>query len=73
MSINGPASFFLAKKLKSTPVFPPIPIPERRFSHFHVDIVGPLSISQGHSHILTMIDRITNTHLKWFFDMAEKV
>jgi cleavage and polyadenylation specificity factor subunit 1 len=37
----------------------PIPIPERRFSHVHVDIVGPLPTSQGCSHILTMIDRTT--------------
>jgi RNase H-like domain found in reverse transcriptase/Reverse transcriptase (RNA-dependent DNA polymerase)/Integrase zinc binding domain/Integrase core domain len=45
-----------------THISPPpqtIPIPERRFSHVHVDIVGPLPSSQGHSHILTMIDRTT--------------
>jgi hypothetical protein len=36
-----------------------IPIPHRRFSHIHIDIVGPLPSSQGHTHILTMIDRTT--------------
>lgn len=36
----------------------PIEVPTRRFSHVHVDIVGPLPTSAaGHSHIFTMIDR----------------
>ena len=35
----------------------PIPIPQRRFAHVHIDLVGPLTISAGHSHILTIIDR----------------
>ncbi len=35
----------------------PIPIPQRRFAHIHIDLVGPLTISLGHSHILTIIDR----------------
>ncbi len=34
-----------------------IPLPSRRFSHIHVDLVGPLPSSQGHSHIFTIIDR----------------
>ena len=38
---------------------PSIPVPTRRFSHVHVDIVGPLLSSQGHSYLLTMIDRTT--------------
>ena len=38
----------------------PIPIPQRRFSHMHVDRVGPLpASSDSFSYILTMIDRIT--------------
>jgi transposase InsO family protein len=37
----------------------PIPIPSRRFSHIHIDLVGPLPSSQGHTHILTVIDRTT--------------
>jgi hypothetical protein len=35
----------------------PIPIPQRRFAHIHIALVGPLTISVGHSHILTIIDR----------------
>jgi transposase InsO family protein len=38
----------------------PIEIPSRRFSHLHVDLVGPLPTSKkGESHILTIIDRST--------------
>ena len=37
-----------------------IPIPELRFSHVHVDLVGPLPPSKdGHTHVLTVIDRST--------------
>ena len=36
---------------------PSIPVPGRRFSHVHLDLVGPLPSSQGFSYILTMIDR----------------
>ena len=36
---------------------PRIPVPARRFSHVHLDLVGPLPSSQGYSYILTMIDR----------------
>ena len=38
---------------------PAIPVPSRRFSHVHIDIVGPLPSSQGYSYLLTMIDRTT--------------
>ena len=31
----------------------------RRFDHIHVDIVGPLPESQGHSYLLTATDRFT--------------
>ena len=38
----------------------PIAVPTRRFSHLHVDLVGPLPPSQeGYTHILTIIDRAT--------------
>jgi hypothetical protein len=38
----------------------PIEIPAKRFSHVHIDLVGPLPISSGgHSHLLTMVDRST--------------
>lgn len=36
---------------------PAIPVPSRRFSHVHLDLVGPLPSSQGFTYILTMIDR----------------
>ena len=32
-------------------------IPSRRFQHVHVDLVGPLPMSQGKSYIFTIIDR----------------
>ena len=36
----------------------PIPVPARRFSHLHVDLVGPLPCSsEGFNHLLTVIDR----------------
>ena len=34
-----------------------IPIPQRRFSHIHVNIVGPLQQSNGFTHLFTIIDR----------------
>ena len=34
-------------------------LPERRFQHVHIDIVGPLPPSKGYTHILTAIDRFT--------------
>jgi hypothetical protein len=40
----------------------PIEMPEKRFSHEHIDLVGPLpASSQGHTHLFTMVDRST----KW--------
>ncbi len=38
----------------------PIPIPRRRFSPIHVDLVGPLPASEdGYVYIMTMVDRTT--------------
>lgn len=34
-------------------------IPQRRFDHINIDIVGPLPPSQGYTHLLTMVDRFT--------------
>ena len=34
-------------------------IPTARFSHVHIDLVGPLPPSNGHTYILTCIDRFT--------------
>jgi Integrase zinc binding domain/Integrase core domain len=37
-----------------------IPVPDRRFSHLHVDLVGPLPTSaSGFRYMMTMIDRST--------------
>ena len=36
---------------------PNIPIPRSRFSHVHLDLVGPLPSCQGFCYFLTMIDR----------------
>ena len=33
--------------------------PTRRFGHIHVDVVGPLSISEGNRYLFTIIDRST--------------
>jgi hypothetical protein len=38
----------------------PIAVPQRRFAHVHVDIVGPLPVAaDGSTYLLTMIDRTT--------------
>ena len=34
-------------------------IPDQRFQHIHLDLVGPLPVSQGFSYLLTVIDRYT--------------
>ena len=34
-------------------------LPTRRFDHVHIDLVGPLPESQGHTYLLTMIDCFT--------------
>ena len=35
------------------------PQPKRRFGHIHVDIVGPLPVSEGARYLLTIVDRST--------------
>jgi transposase InsO family protein len=38
----------------------PIPVPRHRFSHIHVDLVGPLPVSaEGYTYLFTVIDRST--------------
>jgi cleavage and polyadenylation specificity factor subunit 1 len=36
-----------------------IPVPNDRFAHIHVDLVGPLPRSDGFTHLLTVVDRFT--------------
>jgi hypothetical protein len=36
-----------------------IPVPTRRFSHIHVDLVGPLPASEGYTYLFTIMDRTT--------------
>lgn len=36
-----------------------IPVPDARFGHVHIDIVGPLPPSHGYRYCLTVIDRFT--------------
>lgn len=36
-----------------------IKVPPGRFEHIHIDLVGPLPVSQGYSYILTCIDRFS--------------
>jgi hypothetical protein len=45
---------------QATAAVQPIPIPGRRFSHIHVDFVGPLPVSkEGYRYLFTVIDRST--------------
>jgi hypothetical protein len=49
-------------KVTKQPAAPivPIPVPRRRFSHIHLDLVGPLPVSkEGYTYLLTIIDRST--------------
>ena len=41
------------------PAIGEIPMPERRFQHVHIDLVGPLPSSKGHTYLFTMIDRFS--------------
>ena len=36
---------------------PSLPLPAGRFSHLHVDLVGPLPSSRGFTHLFTIMDR----------------
>ena len=40
-------------------VVPQIPVPRRRISHLHVDLVGPLPVSDVFNYLFTMVDRTT--------------
>ena len=37
-----------------------IPVPKHKFSHVHMDLVGPWPrTAEGHTHLLTIVDRTT--------------
>ena len=60
---SGSRSCFPCQKAKvsrhtQSPLQPFEP-PSARFSHVHVDIVGPLPVSSGKRYLLTMVDRFT--------------
>lgn len=49
-----------AKVVRHTRTVPEsIPMPNSRFSHIHMDIVGPLPCSAGYRYLLTTVDRYT--------------
>ena len=37
-----------------------IPLPTSRFSHIHVDLVGPLPSSNGYTYLFTIVDRVSS-------------
>ena len=37
----------------------PIKMPDKRFQHIHIDLVGPLPAANGFTHLLTIVDRFT--------------
>ena len=39
--------------------FTKFPVPEKRFTNVHVDVVGPLPESNGHRYLLTVVDRLS--------------
>ena len=45
--------------IHTKPLVKPIPVPQTRFDHIHVDLVGPFSPDRGYKYILTMVDRTT--------------
>ena len=50
------------KSKMATHVSPPvrcIDVPSCRFSHIHVNLVGPLSVVRGFTHVFTIVDRST--------------
>ena len=43
----------------TTPPIGEFSVPERRFSHLNLDLVGPLPVSNGYRYLLTAVDRFT--------------
>ena len=40
-------------------------VPDQRFTHIHLDIVGPLPISEGYKYLFTAVDRTTRLFFAW--------
>lgn len=58
----GPNNALLARPQRSKHVRAPLAkfkVPQRRFDHIHVDLVGPLPPPNGFTHLLTVIDRFS--------------
>ncbi len=49
-----------------------IAVPHRRFSHLHIDLVGPLPKSAGFTHLFTIIDRTLSLHCLKFSEINFK-
>ena len=43
-------------------------LPDKRFQHVHIDIIGPLPPSRSFTHILTAIDRFTRWAIACLLD-----
>ena len=41
------------------PALKQLPVPDGRFRHIHVDLVGPLPLSDGQAYVLTAVDRFS--------------
>ncbi len=47
------------KEIKALSLMMPFSSPDARFSHVHLDLVGPLPLSNGQTFLLTCVDRFT--------------
>lgn len=43
----------------------PFATPDRRFGHIHIDLVGPLPVSNNTKYMLTCVDRFTRWPEAW--------
>jgi hypothetical protein len=62
-ALPGPAGVWPASGARSTTThaWSTHPIPQWRFSHLHVDLVGPLQYSNNFNYIFTIIDRTSKS------------
>ncbi len=61
--MNGPINVLPVRypkfKLISEPPLEKIAIPQHRFDHIHVDVVGLLPPSDGYTYLLTVVNRFS--------------